>query len=246
MAANPWLGAYESRSSARLRLFCFPFAGGSVSAYRGWSASLPRDVEVCPIQLPGRDERFFEPAFRTIRELVPVLADRLDGLLDLPFAFYGHSMGALVAFELAHELRARGQTEPLALFPAAHQAPAIPQQDALSARTDAEVVAYVKRMSNRPELDEYPELLQLLLPTLRCDLSLCDTYVHERRPPLACPMIVFGGSEDEITRAELNAWHSETTGPFDVEMLPDGHFFLTTSRELLLQSLSQRLTLLAR
>ncbi|NVJ12943.1 thioesterase II family protein [Myxococcus sp. AM010] len=246
MTANPWIGAYEARSSARLRLFCFPFAGGSASAYRGWSAALPPDVEVCPVQLPGREERFAEPAFRTIRELVPVLAERLDRLLDLPFAFYGHSMGALVAFELAHELRARGRAGPLALFPAAHQAPTVPLLDALSARTDAEVVAYVKRMSNRPELDEYPELLRLLLPTLRCDLSLCDTYVHERRSPLACPITVFGGREDEISCAELEAWRAETTGAFDVELLPDGHFFLTTSRGLLLQRLSCALDLLVR
>src|SRR3974390_513497 len=92
MGANRWLYYREARNSARLRLFCFPFAGGSASAYRGWSLGVPRDVEVCPIQLPGREDRFTEPAFRRIPQLVPVLVDALMPFFDLPFVFYGHSM----------------------------------------------------------------------------------------------------------------------------------------------------------
>src|SRR5262245_50602132 len=101
MTGSRWLSSYDVRPSARLRLFCFPFAGGSASSYRGWSACLPRDVEVCPIQPPGREARFSEPAFRRIPELVRALADALSPLLDRPFVFYGHSVGAIVAFELA-------------------------------------------------------------------------------------------------------------------------------------------------
>lgn len=239
MMGNRWLGGYEARPSARLRLFCFPYAGGSASAYRGWSAGLPAHVEVCPIQLPGRDARFSEPAFRTIKELVPVLADALAPLFDLPFALYGHSMGSVLAFELAHELRARGVGVPVALFPAAHVPPTVPHERVMSAEPDVELIAYVKKLSSTPLL-EHPELLQLILRTLRCDLSLCDTYTYQTRPALPCPVTAFGGLDD-MSRAELEGWAAETDGPFEVEMLPGGHFFLAEQRTRLLELLSEKL-----
>lgn len=241
MTTNRWIGPYQARPAAELRLFCFPYAGGNASAFWGWSAAFSRDVEVCPVQLPGRATRPFETAFQSLHELVPVLADQLDGLFDRPFAFYGHSMGALLAFELAHELRARGRTQPMALFPAAHLAPAIPHRFGIAERTDLELIAYVKRMSDQPELLDHPELLRLLLPTLRSDLSVCDSYAYQRRPKLDCAVTVFGGIADSIARVDLEAWQAETTGPFAVEMLPGRHFFLNTARDALLQSLSRRL-----
>jgi medium-chain acyl-[acyl-carrier-protein] hydrolase len=245
MPANRWLGCCERRHSARLRLFCFPFAGASASAYRGWSDGLPSNVDVYPIQLPGRDDRFTEPAFRKIPELVPVLADALAPFFDLPFVFYGHSMGSLLAFELAHELRNRGAILPLALYPAAHQAPTIPHEAAISELSDSEVVAHLKKFSNTPQLPENANLLQLILPTLRCDFSLCDTYSYKARPKLTCPITFFGGQDDSVSRVELEAWGDETTGPFDIEMLPGGHLFLASSRTQLLGILSRKLSVLA-
>jgi medium-chain acyl-[acyl-carrier-protein] hydrolase len=241
VSANRWLGCYEPRPSARLRLFCFPFAGGSASAYRGWSVGLPHDVEVCPIQLPGREDRFTEPAYRRIAELVPVLVDVLTPLLDVPFAFYGHSMGSLIAFELAHELRARGRPGPFALFPAAHQAPSIPHEEVVSELPEAELLAHVERMDNTAPLLEHPELLRLILPTLRRDFALCDTYVFVARAKLTSRIIAFGGQGDGVTHAALEAWAEQTEGPFEIEMLPGGHFFLTSSRSQLLAILSRAL-----
>lgn len=238
MVKNPWVGVREARPDARLRLFCFPFAGGSASAYRSWSTDLPREIEVYPVQLPGREARFTEPAFRRMAELAPVVTDALAPLLDRPFAFYGHSMGAILAFEVAHELRARGLAPPVALFPAAHQAPTIPHQGAVSERADLELMAYVTKMSDTPQLREHPELLRLILPTLRCDLALCDTYTYRPRGRLACAVTALGGIDDTVSRAELDAWGAETDGPFDVALMPGGHFFLPAARELVARTLT--------
>jgi len=240
VAVDRWLGCYEPRRVARLRLFCFPFAGGSASAYRGWSAGLPGDVEVCPIQLPGREDRFTELAFRRIRELVPVLADELCPLFDVPFAFYGHSMGSLIAFELAHELVSRGSPGPVALFPAAHQAPRIPHKRAISQLADADLIAHVEKISST-QLLQHPELLKLILPTLRCDFSLCDTYEFVSRAKLNCQITVFGG-RDDVTREALEAWGEETEGLFEIEVLAGGHFFLMSARSQLQEILSQKLS----
>lgn len=239
-----WLSCYEPRPSPRLRMFCFPFAGGSASAYRGWSAGLPHDVEVCPLQFPGREGRFTEPAFRRMSELVSVLGDVLAPLLDLPFAFYGHSMGSIVAFELAHELRMRGKAFPCAVFPAAQQGPKISHVEALSELPDQELTAHLGKLSDTAQI-ENPDLLELMLPTLRCDLALCDFYTYRHRPKLNCPITAFGGQEDTVSRVALEAWSEETEGPFEVEILPGGHFFLSSSRKNLLEILSRKLSSLA-
>ncbi|MBZ9771000.1 thioesterase II family protein [Mesorhizobium sp. CO1-1-8] len=237
---EPWLSGYESRPSARLRLFCFPFAGGSASAYRGWSAGLPQDVEVCPVQLPGREARYSEPAFRSIPELVPVLADVLRPMFDLPFAFYGHSLGSLIAFELAHELKSRGEEVPAGIFAAAHQAPKYPHGPAVSRLSEPDLIAHVEEMNPDARFSENPSLWKLILPILRVDLALCDYYVYRRRPKLSCAITAFGGAEDSgIAEAALNAWGEETEGPFSAHVLPGGHFFVAAERERLLALISE-------
>jgi surfactin synthase thioesterase subunit len=186
--------------------------------------------------------------------LVSVLADGLEAWkdceeredwLDRPFAFYGHSMGALIAFELAHELRARGRPEPVALFLGAAPAPPIPRRLAVASWSDAELITAVKQISDQPAMLEHPELVKLALPMIRNDLTLCVSYVYQVRPMLTCPITVFGGADDEIVRAELDAWRAETTGPFEVEMMQGGHFFLRTCCDALFEGLARRLRAVA-
>jgi medium-chain acyl-[acyl-carrier-protein] hydrolase len=242
---NRWIAPYKPRPSARVRLLCLPFAGGNASVYWTWSRALPPEIEVCPVELPGRGARFSEPSFRSMPALVTALADGLEGWLDRPFAFYGHSMGALIAFELAHELRARGQAAPVALLLGAGPAPTIPRRLAVADWTDAELIAAVRRISDQPEMLDHPELAQLALPMIRNDLTVCVSYAYQVRPKLACPITVFGGVDDEIGGAELDAWQAETTGPFDVEMMQGGHFFLRTCCDALCEGLARRLGALA-
>jgi medium-chain acyl-[acyl-carrier-protein] hydrolase len=237
---GPWLSGYEPRATARFRLFCFPFAGGSASAYRSWSGGLPQEVEVCPVQLPGRESRYLEPAFHSIPELVPVLADVLRPMFDMPFAFYGHSLGSLIAFELAHELRSRGEEVPACLFVAAHQAPKHPHGLAVSQLSEPDLIAHVEEMNPDARFSENPSLWRLVLPILRVDLALCDYYNYRPRPKLSCAITAFGGAQDaSITLAALYAWGEETEGPFSAHILPGGHFFLTAERERLLAEISK-------
>ncbi|NHZ36780.1 thioesterase II family protein [Massilia rubra] len=237
---GPWLSAYEARAAARLRLFCFPFAGGSASAYRSWSAGLPPEIEVCAVQLPGRESRYSEPLFHRVEELVPVLADALRPMFDMPFAFYGHSLGSLIAFELAHELRSRGEAIPACLFVGAHQGPKHPHGPAVSRLSEPDLLAHVEEMNQDAKLSENPSLWKLVMPILRADLSLCDHYQYRPRPKLSCAITVFGGAQDtSITLPTLEAWAEETDGPCSTHILPGGHFFLTKERPMLLARISE-------
>ncbi len=239
-----WVSFPLPNPHAALRIFFFPYAGGNTLIYRTWPEHLPASVEVCAIQLPGREARLREPSYRNLSALVEVLADALLPHFDKPFAFFGHSMGALISFELSRELRRRGGPTPSHLFVSGHRAPQIktgapPTYDL----PEREFVEEIRRFNGTPqEVLEHPELMQLVLPLLRSDFALCQTYVYQPEPPLDCPINVFGGLDDQdVPRAYLEAWREQTTAAFTLRMFPGDHFFLRKFQPLLLNIFSQQL-----
>lgn len=231
----------EPNQQARLRLFCFPHAGAGASAYRAWSAPLAADgFDVCPVQLPGRESRLGEPAYRAIEPLVEDLVDGIAPYLDRPYALFGHSMGALVAFELARSLRQRGAALPCHLFASGRIAPQREDpRPKLHDLADAVLLARVLELGGVPsELRAAPELMEFQLPLLRADLAVNENYRYVSAPPLAVPITAFAGKQDPKTdHAEIGGWAEHTSAGFTMRSLPGGHFFVHDSMQLLLRYL---------
>jgi medium-chain acyl-[acyl-carrier-protein] hydrolase len=243
---SPWLTRLRAQpvASPVLRLLCFHHAGGGAASYRPWLDAMPEGVELCAVQLPGRESRLREAPFTRLGELVPVLTDALRPALDRPVALFGHSLGALVAFEVARELARRGQPLPAHLFLSGRKAPGLPPHERVSHLPTAELVAQVRRRWDgipAAVLAE-PELLALLLPTLRADLELVETHVHVPGPPLDCPISCFGGTTDpSASAADLAGWRAHTTKAFSVRMLPGSHFFVQAERPRVLAAVAEDL-----
>lgn len=233
---------------ARIRLFCFPYAGGGASVFRGWSAAAPPEIHVLPVHVPGRGNRFVEPALTRCDDLVEQLAGELEPFLDAPFAFFGHSMGAMVAFELTRRLRALGKPLPEHLLVSGRRAPQRPSdRRPLHALPEGEFRDELRSLNGTPEeILEHPELMELFAPILRADFELCETYAFRDDAPLDIPFSVFGGLEDpDVGRDDLMAWKDHTRGPFKLRMFPGGHFFLNGARQQLVHAVSEDLMRLA-
>jgi medium-chain acyl-[acyl-carrier-protein] hydrolase len=243
-AFDSWIACRKPNPQARLRLFCFPYAGTGASIFRTWSDGLPADVEVCPVQFPGRGTRLMETPFTQLSPLVDALAQALVPLLDKPFAFFGHSLGALVGFELARQLRRQSGAQPVRLFVSADRAPQIPHRERpIHALPEGEFLVELRRLNGIPgKVLEEAELMQIMLPVLRADFAVYETYVHSTESPLNCPISTFGGLQDHrVSRGDLEAWRDQTSGSFSLRMFPGDHFFWNTIQPLLLEVLSQEL-----
>lgn len=231
-------------SQPRLRLFCFPYAGGNAFIYRSWGDQLPSHVELYSIQFPGRGSQLRQPAFTRLSAMLDFLYQGIVPLLDKPFAFFGHSMGALICFELARHLGVQQSLEPLGLFLSGRGAPTIKSDEPITFDLpEDEFISELRRLNGTPrEVLEHPELLQLMLPILRADFELCQTYSFTSTARLNCPIFVYGGLQDEeVPRENLEAWRDQTTSALTVRMFPGDHFFLHASQSLLLRSLSSDL-----
>ncbi len=244
---NSWLSAGRAPNPhAEFRLFCLPYAGGGAAVYRGWSDIAPEALDICAPELPGRGRRLQEPPFRRLAPLVRALADRLTPAFDRPFAIFGHSMGALIAFELAMELRERGGAQPAHLFVAAKSAPGRQSgRPPIHAASDAAMIRELRRLNGTPQvLLENRELMELMLPTLRADFSLVETYRYRERPPLDVPITIFGGTEDRLVPpSELDEWRGLSRRGSRLEMFPGDHFFLHSAATRLVASIAQDLGL---
>ncbi len=241
--APSWIVRFRPEPDPDLRLFCFAYAGGGASVFRTWPGGLPRGVEVCALQLPGHESRIGEAPHRSVGPLVAALAEAIDPYLDRPFAFFGHSMGALVAFELARELRRTSRPRPVGLSLAAFRAPQLPNPNIRIHHLPDEMFAVVLRAEGVSEkVLQNEELMAALLPTLRADFELCDTYAYTPQAPLACRLSIFGGVDDvRVGADDLDGWRMHTTGPSSVSLFPGSHFFLHSAQDALLAAMAQDL-----
>jgi medium-chain acyl-[acyl-carrier-protein] hydrolase len=243
-AFDSWIACCEPRPQARLRLFCFPYAGSGASVFRTWPGGLPTDFEVCPVQLPGRGTRLMERPFSQLSPLVQALTQALSPLLDKPFAFFGHSLGSLVSFELARELRRQYGVYPVRLFVSSGHAPQIAHRGLpIHTLPEREFLAELHRLNGTPtEVLAHQELMEIMLPVLRADFALYENYVYAPDSPLDCPISAFGGLQDHrVSHSDLEAWRDQTSVSFSLRMFPGDHFFLNTTPSLLLQVLSREL-----
>jgi surfactin synthase thioesterase subunit len=235
-SGHSWLVCPRPNPSARRRLICAPYAGAGPAVFREW-VTRDGNVEVSVVQLPGRNPR----EGREGCESIAVVADRVAEAVatdDRPFALFGCSLGALVAFEVARRAR------PTSLHVASRRAPRLPDphRRVSDLPSDAFIVEVQRRYGNAipaPVLDD-PELRALLIPVLQADIALIEDYTHVPSEPLRCPVAAYGGVDDpNATRADLDAWAGETVGPFTVRQFPGGHFFLQTQRDALLRAIEQ-------
>ena len=247
--SNRWFTSRSERPQATLRMFCLPYAGGGASAYNSWSNSFPDTIELHAVQLPGRESRYNEPKFTDIHQTVRALADSIKPYLDRPYALFGYSMGALIAFELIRELRRRGEPPPVQLFAAAMGAPQIPP--VCPSLVDLPNDSFLEEMRHYydPPQDAWnlPELLEIILPTLRADMWMCDGYIYNPEPRFACPIHVFAGQDDRSSPPTIvREWRQQTTEDFNMDVFDGTHFFINTALDDLQRAVISRLVNIVR
>lgn len=229
LTGNRWLAFHRPVPGSKARFFCFPYAGGGASIYRGWQRLLGPLVEVCPVQLPGRENRIDEPPYSRLDRLIPSMSEALLSFLDRPFVLFGYSLGATLAYEWARRLRTEHRLEPQLLIVAARGAPHLPPTWPRSYDLPLdEFKRHLRELSGTPEgVLENAELMELMLPQLRADFEIHDTYRGSEEPPLGCPITVLGGREDRAVPPEaLRPWSAVSEGPFELHLLAGDHFGL--------------------
>lgn len=230
--------------TVNLRLFFFPYAGGGILSFRNWRDRFSPTIGVYPVELPGRGFRIQESPMTNLQLLVSELARSLLPYLDKPFAFFGHSMGALISFELARCLRKQYQLQPVCLFVSGRCAPQVPPiVPPIHQLPDSEFLEAIRRLNGTPEaVFANPELLALALPILRADFSLIETYTYIDGAPLQCPISVFGGLQDPETTVEcLEAWKMQTDGDMSLHLFPGDHFFIHSHLDELVKLLEAQM-----
>jgi medium-chain acyl-[acyl-carrier-protein] hydrolase len=240
-----WFANAQCNRRTDSRLFCFPYAGASSVVYHNWAKSLPEFVDVIPVQLPGRGMHLNTAPLTRMDELIEQLSPVLAEFLDRPFFFFGHSMGALIAFELAHALRMRYRVEPEALFVSGREPPSFPERTPDIHRLPKDqFIAHLRLLNGtHPDLLGNEEILELILPVLRADFELVETYSFRRGVKLTCPIQAFGGSQDpEANPQTIRQWRNFTSGPFSMQVIEGDHFFIHQQKDQLLACLSKVLS----
>lgn len=217
---------------AKAALVCFPHAGGAAGYYRPFSAALSPDIDVLAVQYPGRQNRRTEPLAGTIDHLVDDSLEALEPWAHRPLSLFGHSMGAVVAYEVARRLTAAG-SPPVTLVVSGRRAPGDERSDEVHLRDDDGLLAEVGRLGGTDmRVFESPDMRALLLPTLRADYQAVETYRHTEGPRLSCPVLALAGEADPVASpAEMRHWAARTSAQFDVRGFPGGHFYLADHSE---------------
>ncbi|REE95066.1 thioesterase II family protein [Thermomonospora umbrina] len=233
------LRSFAPRVRPSLRLFCLPHGGGGASAFAAWADALPPWLELWAVQYPGREDRFGDPFPADLDALVAALAEDVEPLTDLPYGLFGHSMGATVAYELAHELIARDRPAPEHLLVSAREAPHDERGGRVHLLDDTDLMAELDRLGGTdPEVFEDEEVRALILRYVREDYRLIENYEPRHYPPLECPITaLLGDADPDLTPAEAERWRQVTTGSTELRVFPGGHFYLVPQRDAVLRAL---------
>ncbi len=245
MTPNKWIirSASPAGPAPALRLFCFPYAGGGASIYRNWSAALSPAVETLAVQLPGREERIAEPLFTDLGDLAAALQKALAPWLTPPFAFFGHSMGAKIAFELAWRLREAGATPPRALIVSGSRPPHRIEPRRRHDLPDDIFIQELGELSGTPAaILENADFMSMFTPILRADFAVDETYYRDETHRLDIPLVAFGGEEDhESGPGEIQAWSRHCGDSFQTRFFPGDHFFLKSEEPQVLRAVAEAL-----
>jgi medium-chain acyl-[acyl-carrier-protein] hydrolase len=233
----------SNSKQAKVRLLCFPYAGGSAVVYKDWSRYLSSSIEVVLVELPGRGTRSREALIDDLKRIIVGISDQLPSVIEPPFAFFGHSMGAVIAFEVARILRSRSLAEPIHLFVSGRWAPQMPNDFITHDLPYDEFIARLRELGGTPhEALSNSELMELILPILRADFKAIELYEYSPGEPLSCPISAFGGLEDiEVRREHLAGWEEQTAAHFSLHSFKGDHFFLHTARSQLLGLIERKL-----
>lgn len=229
---------------AEMRFFCFPFAGGSPHIFRDWFEFMPAWSEVGIIRLPGRGGRLFETPYQRIEALIEDLSEAMMSFIDKPFACFGHSIGALLVFELVRFWRRNSIKMPEIIFVSGCVAPQVYEKEKpIHKLPDNDLIEELNRLGGTPqELLENAELMQLVLPALRADFEMLHFYSHKLEPAFDFPIVAFGGDSDkDVDFDRLQAWEKQTTGNFSMEIFSGDHFFLLSQTLPLLEKINEKL-----
>ena len=240
---NRWFRRYRPRQTALCRLIWFPHAGGSASFYRAWADDFPPDIELLVVQYPGREERISEPAIDDMAVLTAHVARALEPELDRPVALFGHSMGASVAFEVAAALERRHPLSVRRLFVSARPAPSCDAGGVVHLADDEGLLDHVDALGGTDSgLLREPELRRLILPVLRNDYRLIETYRPDHRQVLDAPVVAFAGDRDpQVTPDQLRRWRESTRGDFRMHVFTGDHFYLTHRRPAVIAEIVKEL-----
>jgi surfactin synthase thioesterase subunit len=234
---------YPPNPKALVRLICLPYAGGGAARYYTWTRLLGPDIQVLPVQLPGREVRYREASYTHLDELIGALLPAISPYLDRPYAIFGYSMGAFIGFELIRAIRRQGWRQPGQFFLAASRAPQLePPRPFIHQLSDTEIVEQIGRRYGQipPAVLAEKELLDMYVRAIKADFTMIETYTYVDDAPLALPFIALGGEQDTmVTRAGLAGWQAHTSEDFRLVMLPGGHFFINEQQPALLRLVRQ-------
>lgn len=234
-----WIIAQATERSPAQRLICFPFAGGGERIFAGWGAAIGAGTQVCAVRLPGRDSRIAEAPATSMSAIVGPIVDAIASRGDVPFALFGHSMGAYIALEVARTLRRASLPTPVHLVVSAAAPPTRRRERRYHRLPDRELAEVLLEMGGTSkEVIASRELMELFVPVIRADFELCETHHFTAGPALDCPITAFGGGKDEQVDVELlDAWREQTTARFAMHVFDGGHLFLETCRAKVLDTL---------
>lgn len=239
-----WVSVHSPAPWSAVRLVCLPHAGGSASFYFPVSRALAPEVEVLAVQYPARQTRHLEPGIDNIPDFADQIFAVLQDLNDKPLAFFGHSMGAVLAYEVALRMQRAGLPSPVRLFASGRRAPSRYRDERIHEGTDAEIVAELRKLGGpNPAVLADPEMLEIILPAVRSDYTAIERYRHEPGRKLDCPVtVVVGDNDPRVTIDEARAWAEHTTGPFDLETFPGRHFYLVDQGPRVIDLVRTKLT----